>query len=222
MTAYSIMSIYIMKVFENKNSKIEGDVTEMKILIGTTNPAKARYYEDMLSGYGLEFLTLSDLQIAEEAEETGKDPEENARQKAAFYGRYFDVVVCNDAGLYFDALALDDPLQPGLHVRTPQGVRLDDDAMVEYYTGLVKKLGGKAMAYYLNGFAVYKNGKLCSKMEDPKEKRASAFYMMDHAVEPRRDGWPLDSISIRNPLGSDEIHNQAKEFLVKALGLKEA
>ena len=119
-------------------------------------------------------------------------------------------------------MELDDPLQPGLHVRTPQGVRLDDDAMVVYYTYLVKTLGGKALAYYLNGFAVYKNGKVYSKMEDPAEKRESAFYMLDHAVEPRRDGWPLDSISIRNPLGSDEIHNQIKKFLVAALELEES
>lgn len=194
----------------------------MKVLIGTTNPAKVRYYEKMLAEYEIDFLTLADLQIAEEPEETGKDPEENARQKAVFYGRYFDVVICNDSGLYFDALALDDPLQPGLHVRTPQGVRLDDDAMVVYYTDLVKTLGGKALAYYLNGFAVYKNGKVYSKMEDPAEKRESAFYMLDHAVEPRRDGWPLDSISIRNPLGSDEIHNQTKKFLVAALELEES
>ncbi len=194
----------------------------MKVLIGTTNPAKVRYYEKMLAGYGLEFLTLADLQIAEEPEETGRDPEENARQKAAFYGRYFDMVICNDSGLYFDALALDDPLQPGLHVRTPQGVRLDDDAMVTYYTGLVKTLGGKAMAYYLNGFAVYRNGEVYSKMEDPAEKRQSAFYMLDHAVEPQRDGWPLDSISIWNPMGSDDIHNQTKDFLLAALGLKES
>ncbi len=194
----------------------------MKILIGTTNPAKVRYYEKMLAEYHVDFLTLADLKIAEEAEETGKDPEENARQKAAFYGRYFDVVICNDSGLYFDALALDDPLQPGLHVRTPQGVRLDDDAMVAYYTGLVKQLGGKALAYYLNGFAVYKNGKLYSKMEDPAEKRESAFYMLDHAVEAQREGWPLDSISVRNPLGSDEIHNQTKAFLVAALGLEDS
>ena len=193
----------------------------MRVLIGTTNPAKIRYYEDMLKEYGLEFLTLKDLNIAAEPEETGRDPEENARQKAAFYGQFFDVVVCNDSGLYFDALTLDDPLQPGLHVRTPQGVRLDDDAMVAYYKALVKQLGGKALAYYLNGFAVYRNGKLYSKMEHPAEKRATAFYMLDHQVEEQRDGWPLDSISIGNPLGSDDIHHRTKDFLVEALGLKE-
>ena len=193
----------------------------MKVLIGTTNPAKIRYYEDMLKEYDLEFLTLKDLQIAGEPEETGRDPEENAREKAAFYGQFFDVVICNDSGLYFDALALDDPLQPGLHVRTPRGVRLDDDELVAYYTGLVKKLGGKALAYYLNGFAVYRNGKLYSKMEDPAEKRESAFYMLDHQVEEQRDGWPLDSISIWNPLGSDDIHYRTKVFLVEALGLSE-
>ncbi len=192
----------------------------MKVLIGTTNPAKVQYYEKMLTGFGLEFLTLADLQIADEPEETGRNPEENARQKAAFYGRFFDVVVCNDSGLYFDALALDDPLQPGLHVRTPQGVRLDDNAMVVYYTDLVKQLGGKALAYYLNGFAVYRNGKLYSKMEDPAEKRQTAFYMLDHEVEPRHEGWPLDSISVWNPAGSDDSHHRTKDFLVEALGLE--
>lgn len=191
----------------------------MRVLIGTTNPAKIQYYKKLLEEYDLEFLTLKDLKIADEAEETGCNPEENARQKAAFYGQYFDVVVCNDSGLYFDALALDDLLQPGLHVRTPQGVRLDDDEMVEYYTGLVKRLGGKALAYYLNGFAVYRDGKLYSKMENPAEKRSTAFYMLDHEVEPRHEGWPLDSISTGKPAGDDDVHHRTKDFLVKALGL---
>ena len=45
----------------------------MKVLIGTTNPAKAWYFADMLSDYGLEFLTLLDLQIAK-APDLPKNP----------------------------------------------------------------------------------------------------------------------------------------------------
>ena len=192
----------------------------MKILIGTTNPAKIQYYEKKLQEYDVKFLTLKDLKIANEPEETGRDPEENARQKAAFYGQYWETVICNDSGLYFDALPLNHPLQPGLHVRTPQGVRLNDDEMVDYYTALVKKLGGRAKAYYLNGFAVYHKGRLFSKMEDPEEKRQSAFFMLDHEVEKRHEGWPLDSISEWSPTGGDDSHSLTKAFLIEALGLE--
>lgn len=93
----------------------------MKVLIGTTNPSKVRRFSEMLDGSDIEFLTLSDLGIADEPTETGDTPEENARIKAEFYGKYFDRVICNDSGLYFDSLPLDDARQPGLNIRTPAG-----------------------------------------------------------------------------------------------------
>ena len=68
-----------------------------KILIGTTNPAKIGRFEALLAGYDVEFRTLKDLGITEEPEEQGSTPEENAILKAAFYGKYFDAVICNDA-----------------------------------------------------------------------------------------------------------------------------
>ena len=69
--------------------------------------------------------------VFDNPQETGKTPMENAMIKAAFYGRYADAVICADSGLYFDALALDDPRQPGLQIRTPGGEkRLDDEEMI--------------------------------------------------------------------------------------------
>ena len=56
----------------------------VKILIGTTNPAKVRYYEKMLAEYHVDFLTLADLKIAEEAEETGQDPAESCFLRSLF------------------------------------------------------------------------------------------------------------------------------------------
>lgn len=50
----------------------------MKVLIGTTNPSKVKRFEELLSDYEIEFLTLRDLGITEEPEETGSTPEENA------------------------------------------------------------------------------------------------------------------------------------------------
>lgn len=174
----------------------------MKVLIGTTNPSKVKRFEELLDGHDVEFYTLKDLGIEDEPEEMGTTPEENAVIKARFYGHYFDRVICNDSGLYFDALPIEDDRQPGLNIRTPGGCdRLDDEEMIAYYASLVKSLGGKVLAYYLDGIAVYNRGKISSYMENSEATRESAFYMIDQPSGCRHPGWPLDSISLnRNTL----------------------
>ena len=210
----------------------------MKILIGTTNPSKVRRFEEFLEGFGVEFCTLKDLAIKEEPEEKGNTPEENAILKANFYGKYFDYVICNDSGLYFDELALDDERQPGLNIRTPEGVRLDDEEMITYYSNLVHLLGGKVLAYYLDGIAVYNKGKVYSFMEGRESARLSGFYMVDEPSKNRHEGWPLDSLSLnRNTMiyfvdKGNNVYDKVEEnimigeyrkrlirFLQEALGL---
>lgn len=166
----------------------------MKVLIGTTNPAKVKRFAEFLPDCGIEFLTLNDLKIAEEPKEQGSTPEENARMKAAFYGQFCDRVICNDSGLYFDSIPLDDPRQPGLNIRTPQGKRLDDEEMIVYYSNLVRSLGGKVLAYYLDGIAVYNKGQIETFLDE--RGKLAAFYMIDTPSPNRTPGWPLDSLSI--------------------------
>lgn len=165
------------------------------VLLGTTNPAKIKRFEELLRGYAVQFYTLRDLHIEQELRETGATPRENAELKAKFYGQYFDLVICNDSGLYFDDLPLEDPRQPGLHIRTPQGERLDDEQMISYYTTLVHSLGGRVLAYYLDGVAVYRQGKIFSLMEAKEVAKQHAFYMVDSPARERHPGWPLDSLS---------------------------
>ena len=168
----------------------------MKVLIGTTNPSKVRRFEEFLDGFGVEFYTLKDLEIQDEPEEMGNTPEENAILKAKFYGQYFDYVICNDSGLYFDELPLDDSRQPGLNIRTPKGVRLNDEEMITYYVELVHSFGGKVLAYYLDGIAVYNKGEIYSFMEGRESAKLSGFYMVDKPSDKRHEGWPLDSLSL--------------------------
>ena len=169
----------------------------MKVLIGTTNPSKVKRFEELLAGCDIEFCTLKDLGIEQELEESGNNPEENAVIKAKYYGQFFDIVICNDSGLYFEALPLDDSRQPGLNIRTPGGSeRLDDEEMIKYYSDLVHSLGGKVLAYYLDGIAVYHKGVIHSFMENSEATRASAFYMVDTPSYQRHEGWPLDSLSM--------------------------
>lgn len=169
----------------------------MKILIGTTNPSKVEYFEQMLGDFDAELITLQDLHITEEPEETGRTPAENAMIKAEFYGRYADVVICADSGLYFDCLPLEDPRQPGLHIRTPQGgSRLDDEAMIAYYAALARSLGGKVLAYYLNGTALKTPEGVYGFQWTREEAKCGAFYLTDTPCEARCEGWPLDSLSL--------------------------
>ena len=185
---------FLRRLSENKES-----VKKMKVLLGTTNPSKRKYFEELLDGFDMKFYTLKDLKIAGEPEETGRNPEENAVIKARYYGRFFDTVICNDSGLYFDKLPPDDERQPGLHIRTPRGSRrLDDEEMIAYYGKLIHSLGGRVEASYHNGFAVNCHGKIASCTESSK---ADAFYMIDTPSPKRQDGWPLDSLSLdRNTL----------------------
>lgn len=174
----------------------------MQVLLGTTNPSKAERFKKLLSGCDVEFLTLRDLNITKEPAEQGSTPEENARIKAAFYGQYFDAVICNDSGLYFDGLPLDDPRQPGLNIRTPEGKkRLDDEEMIDHYSRLINSLGGKTEAFYLDGMAVCHRGQVFSFM-DRGAAKASAFWMVDTPSPLRHPGWPLDSLSIRKDTGT--------------------
>lgn len=205
----------------------------MQVLIGTTNPSKVEQFAGMLSGFGLEFVTLADLGITDEPRETGGTPMENAKLKAAFYGQYADAVICADSGLYFDELPLDDPRQPGLHIRTPGGgKRLDDEEMIAHYAQLVHSLGGKVMAYYLNGFAVKMGDDVHGFQWTRDEARLGAFYMLDTPCEARCPGWPLDSLSVslhgvsfldpaweEAPQLNWERETRLRSFLIEKLGL---
>lgn len=146
-------------------------------------------------------------------------------------------MICNDSGLYFEELSLEDERQPGLNVRTPMGMsRLSDEEMIEYYSNLIAKLGGKVSAYYLDGIAVYNNGMISSFMDKESAKNIGAFYMIDRASSKRFEGWPLDSLSVSRETGRyfvDGSDTESKEniiygeyekrivgFLKEALGIK--
>ncbi len=183
----------------------------MEVLIGTTNPSKEAMFARLLEGCGVLLRTPRDLGITAQPEEEGRTPEENAVLKARFYGQYFDPVLCNDSGLYFECMPRDDPRQPWLHIRTPQGgPRLNDDEMIAYYSSLVRSLGGRVPASYPDAFAVCRAGKIYSFMETGEGH--NSFYMVDTPAATRHPGWPLDSLSLYRYSGAyfvDEAEDSA-------------
>ena len=68
----------------------------MKVLFATTNPAKVKRFAEALNARGLEVLTLRDLDINIEVEETGKNAIENASIKAK---AYYDIAKITTIGM---------------------------------------------------------------------------------------------------------------------------
>lgn len=127
----------------------------MKYLLATTNKAKIRYYGTKLKERGIEIVTLEDINIECDVDETGKNPIENAIIKASAYHKLSGMpTIALDEGLFLDGVP--DSIQPGTHVRRINGKRLTDIEMIEYYIDLVNKYGenGILKGYFLKGVAI--------------------------------------------------------------------
>lgn len=127
----------------------------MKYLLATTNKAKIRYYGTKLKEHGIEIVTLEDLNIDCDIDETGKNPIENAVIKASAYSKLSGMpTIALDEGLFLEGVP--DNIQPGTHVRRINGKRLNDVEMIEYYIDLVNKYGdnGTLKGYFLKGVAI--------------------------------------------------------------------
>lgn len=77
----------------------------MKLLLGTTNPAKIADYKKNLIHSKLELLPLKDIGLMDEPLEIGQSFEENALQKARFYAEKTEYpTLADDGGFEVDAL----------------------------------------------------------------------------------------------------------------------
>ncbi len=77
-----------------------------KLLIATGNPGKMREYADLLAGLPFELVSLRDLGITHEVDETGDTFSENAWLKASEYAVISGLLtLADDSGLEVDALS---------------------------------------------------------------------------------------------------------------------
>ncbi len=163
----------------------------MKYLLATANKAKIRYYGTKLKERGVEIVTLKDLNIECEVDETGKDPIENAIIKASAYHKLSGMpTIALDDGLFFEEVP--DNIQPGTHVRRVNGRRLNDIEMIEHYIDLVNKYGknGILKGYFLKGVAIVNQDRTYSF--DYKSNRC----FTNKQSEVMDEGYPLASIQI--------------------------
>ncbi|MBI2164843.1 MAG: RdgB/HAM1 family non-canonical purine NTP pyrophosphatase [Chloroflexi bacterium] len=113
-----------------------GERERLKLLIATHNRGKARELVRELEGALFDLLTLADLNISQDVEETGQTLEENARLKATTYAGLFGLwTLADDSGLEVEALGG----EPGPRSRRYAG---DDATDPERIRFLLKRLEG--------------------------------------------------------------------------------
>lgn len=177
----------------------------MKILLATTNKAKCKRYSKLLSDLGYEVISLKDIDIKLNVDETGDNPVENALIKAKAYYEATEIpTVAQDDALYIDKFPADK--QPGTHVRRFGGKELTDAEALEVYTSELKKVGGESRAVWDRGLAFIKG-----KDEIYTLSTKDETYFIAKPCEILREGYPLDSIGFNKKYNKYVIDLTAEE-----------
>ena len=183
-----------------------------RVVFATGNPTKAKRFSKGLLKYDIEVLSLKDLDITLEVDESGNDVFENALIKArACYEKTGLPSMGMDDSLYLENVPADK--QPGLFVRRVNGKTLNDEEMIEHYINLVKEYGsdGKLNCKWVYGLAVIdKDGN-----ENVYTWNKDNFYMVSVPSKLVNPGYPLNSISKYKVLDKyfTEITDSDKELI---------
>lgn len=161
----------------------------MKILFATHNPSKLNLYKNMFRNTNYEILGLEDLKINYEVKENGNIPEENAIKKAKEYSKLTNyITIADDTGLFLEGIQ--EEFQPKNNVKRINGKALKDEELIDYYSQLFRKHGGKVNGKWIKSIAIAIN----DRVEVYNYEVNKTF--VDQINPKRNPGFPLDSISI--------------------------
>lgn len=118
-----------------------------KLLIATKNPGKLFEISNFLSDLPITIVSLKDLKITENVEETGKTYKENSVKKAVFYSQKSGLpTIADDGGIEIDALDGTPGVRSRRYFAPRSGVMLrkrkeaTDEEIIEAMKKLIKKL----------------------------------------------------------------------------------
>lgn len=112
---------------QKRLNKIKG--LKPKLVIATHNQGKVDEFKKFLNPLPIKLLSLKEIAITEDVEETGTSFEENAFIKATFFHKKTGLpTLSDDGGLEIDALNG----EPGIKSRRWAGHRMTDQEMVDY------------------------------------------------------------------------------------------
>lgn len=165
----------------------------MKILIATHNPGKLKELQKgllELKDLGHEIVSLKELSINDEPEETGKDFQENSLLKAKFYSNLSGcLTLADDGGLIIPSLNN----EPGVKSRRWKGYDATDEELIQYTLEKLKNYHGNNRSAYLQ---------TCITFYDPKtnlsfsETEQVDGCIADTPSNKRVTGYPFRSLFI--------------------------
>ena len=153
-----------------------------KILIATHNQGKLREIASFLKDLSLEIVSLNDIGIKDDIEETGHTYKENSQMKALFYAKKSNLPsISDDGGLEISALGG----APGLTSKRWVGKDSTDEKIIEHMKKIAKELpdnNRKAFFKVVLSLAL-PNGKVFSVTgevegiiaKEPKAQRVKGF-----------------------------------------------
>lgn len=189
-----------------------------ELTFGTTNEAKIKQIRGALVPAGIDVNGVSDKSLLPEVVEDGKTANENARKKALAYAKALGKTVFSmDNALYINGLPSD--RQPALNVRRIDGhIATTDEEMIEYYSKLIKSLGGKAEGYWEFGICI------ATPKGDYRETTIkSPRTFVSTPTTSRQAGYPLESVQIdpaTNKYIADMTQEEQDIFWQRAIGEK--
>lgn len=114
-----------------------------KLVIATGNPGKLKYFQNLLSDFDLQILSLLDFDAIDEPVEDGADEAENAMIKARYYcHKTGEVCMSDDVGLYIPVLNN----EPGVQTRRWGGILsndISDEDWLDYFLGRMENFTGE-------------------------------------------------------------------------------
>jgi len=159
----------------------------MKIVIATHNEGKAKELKNFLKLWDIEALSLDDLNITDDVEETGTTFQENALIKAKFFCKLTNLpTLADDGGLEIDALNG----EPGVKSRRWDGTRMTDEAMIDYTFLKLKDVPAEKRTCRLVSTLA-----LCRPGQEPKFGRGTIEgSIVERQTIPIQPGYPFRSI----------------------------
>lgn len=156
-----------------------------KLLIATKNPAKFNDIKSSLSNVPFEFLSLNDLKINDNVDETGKTFEENAKKKALFYAKKSGLpTIADDGGIEIDVLGG----EPGVKTRRwIDGIEATDEQLIKYTLIRMKNKNRSAQLRAI----------LCLALPDGKTYQVEGKIRGIIAEKPykkHKQGFPFDAL----------------------------
>lgn len=164
-----------------------------KLLLATKNRAKVKEYSKLLHGIPYEIVSLEDVGIDEDVEESGKTFEENAAIKAKTCAKLSGLIaIADDSGLEVDALGG----EPGVRSARYAGEGATDKKRIDYLLDKMRNISsGQRTARFRCVIAIATPAgevKLCEGKCDgvitsePKGENGfgydPVFYLPDHEM----------------------------------------